>query len=88
MSRDLRPQCVPEHSAPATTGLQVLVESLLELGVDTVSGYPGDAVLPLYDAMCTEPRLPHVLVRTRPDVSPASMPVRKGRGTRSLLPMK
>lgn len=62
------------HAAPAdaTTepvvpvtrnGAQALIDTLLELGVDTVFGYPGGAVLPLYDALHGEPRLRHVLVR-------------------------
>src|SRR3712207_5300185 len=32
-------------------------------GVDTLFGYPGGAVLPIYDALFHEPRLRHVLVR-------------------------
>jgi acetolactate synthase-1/2/3 large subunit len=63
VSQDPSPQPVAKLSASATTGARVLVESLLELGVDTVFGYPGGAVLPLYDAMYSEPRLRHVLVR-------------------------
>ena len=51
-------------SAPATvSGAMVLIQTLLDLGVDTVFGYPGGAVLPLYDALHAEPRLRHVLVR-------------------------
>ena len=53
--------------APATTvpanGALTLIRTLLDLGVDTVFGYPGGAVLPLYDALHAEPRLRHVLVR-------------------------
>jgi acetolactate synthase-1/2/3 large subunit len=49
--------------AAARTGAQVLVDTLLELGVDTVFGYPGGAVLPLYDALHATPRMRHVLVR-------------------------
>jgi acetolactate synthase-1/2/3 large subunit len=44
-------------------GAQALIRALLDLGVDTVFGYPGGAVLPLYDALHGEPRLRHVLVR-------------------------
>ncbi len=47
----------------ARTGAQVLLDALIEAGVDTVFGYPGGAVLPLYDALHQEPRLRHVLVR-------------------------
>ena len=44
-------------------GADVLLATLLELGIDTVFGYPGGAVLPLYDALHREPRIRHVLVR-------------------------
>lgn len=49
--------------APAASGAELLVRGMVELGVDTVFGYPGGAVLPLYDALFGEPRLRHVLVR-------------------------
>lgn len=45
------------------SGAQVLLWTLIEAGVDTVFGYPGGAVLPLYDALHQETRLRHVLVR-------------------------
>ena len=41
----------------------MVIATLLDIGVDTVFGYPGGAVLPLYDALHQEPRLRHVLVR-------------------------
>src|SRR5690606_9742304 len=44
-------------------GAEVLLDTLIALGVDTVFGYPGGAVLPLYDALYAEPRIRHVLVR-------------------------
>lgn len=45
------------------TGAQLLLRTLVDAGIDTVFGYPGGAVLPLYDALYLEPRLRHVLVR-------------------------
>lgn len=53
------------RSTPAAprNGAEALVAGLLALGIDTVFGYPGGAVLPLYDALHAEPRLRHVLVR-------------------------
>ncbi len=44
------------------TGAEIICESLIENGVDTMFGIPGGAVLPFYDAL---PRYPihHVLVR-------------------------
>ena len=44
-------------------GAQALLQTLVECGVDTLFGYPGGAALPLYDALFTEPRLRHILVR-------------------------
>lgn len=45
------------------TGAQRMLHALIDAGVDTVFGYPGGAVLPLYDALYSEPRIRHVLVR-------------------------
>jgi acetolactate synthase-1/2/3 large subunit len=53
-------ESVASHNS---TCAMVLIQTLLALGVDTVFGYPGGAVLPLYDALYQEPRLRHVLVR-------------------------
>ena len=53
----------PDAGVPVRNGAQVLLETLVELGVDTVFGYPGGAVLPIYDALHSEPRIRHVLVR-------------------------
>ena len=33
------------------TGAQIVIESLLAEGVNTVFGYPGGAILPTYDAL-------------------------------------
>jgi acetolactate synthase-1/2/3 large subunit len=44
------------------TGAEIIWESLLRLGVRTVFGYPGGAILPAYDAM-TRYDIHHVLVR-------------------------
>ncbi|WP_425060500.1 Acetolactate synthase large subunit IlvB1 [Sporomusa carbonis] len=42
------------------SGSKIIVESLLKLGVDTVFGYPGGAIMPLYDALYDAP-LRHIL---------------------------
>src|SRR5690606_2793814 len=44
-------------------GAQRMLQTLIDLGVDTIFGYPGGAVLPLYDALYAEPRIRHILVR-------------------------
>ncbi len=62
---DIPASHLPEtrHDEPPGNGATVLIRTLLDLGVDTVFGYPGGAVLPLYDALYAEPKLRHVLVR-------------------------
>ncbi|MBP2634586.1 MAG: ilvB [Firmicutes bacterium] len=42
------------------TGAQAIVASLVKEGVDTVFGYPGGTILPLFDALCGSP-VRHVL---------------------------
>ncbi|WP_431100860.1 biosynthetic-type acetolactate synthase large subunit [Roseateles noduli] len=49
--------------ATTRNGAQTLLDTLVACGIDTVFGYPGGAVLPLYDALHGEPRLRHILVR-------------------------
>jgi len=45
------------------TGAQMVVRALVDQGVTDLFGYPGGAVLPIYDALFHEPRLRHILVR-------------------------
>ena len=45
------------------SGASILVESLVKQGVEFVFGYPGGAVLPIYDELFAEERLRHILVR-------------------------
>jgi acetolactate synthase I/II/III large subunit len=46
------------------TGAQGLLLSLLEEGVDTIFGYPGGAIMPIYDALYDfQDQLRHLLVR-------------------------
>src|SRR6201747_831127 len=52
-----------ETKTETLTGAEILVRALVDQGVDTIFGYPGGAVLPIYDALFHEPRLHHVLVR-------------------------
>ena len=44
------------------TGAEIIVECLVHEGVDTVFGYPGGQVIPLYDALyLNKGRIHHVL---------------------------
>ena len=45
------------------TGAELLIRLLKEQAVDTIFGYPGGAVLPVYDALFDDPELRHILVR-------------------------
>lgn len=45
------------------TGSEIVIKALVDQGVDTVFGYPGGAVLPIYDAIFAQNALRHVLVR-------------------------
>ena len=45
------------------TGARMVVEALRDQGVDTVFGYPGGAVLPIYDELFQQNDIQHILVR-------------------------
>ncbi len=45
------------------SGAAILVESLVRQGVEFVFGYPGGAVLPIYDELFSDTRIRHILVR-------------------------
>ena len=59
-----RPATQPPTPAPQqVTGAQALVKSLEQLGVDTVFGIPGGAILPAYDPLMDSTSVRHILVR-------------------------
>ncbi|SEO24897.1 acetolactate synthase, large subunit [Salinihabitans flavidus] len=45
------------------TGAKMVVQALKDQGVDTVFGYPGGAVLPIYDEVFQQNDIRHILVR-------------------------
>ena len=45
------------------SGAAILCETLVRQGVEFVFGYPGGAVLPIYDELFTDQRIRHILVR-------------------------
>jgi acetolactate synthase-1/2/3 large subunit len=53
---------VQQTDPQPTTGARLVVESLERLGVEVVFGYPGGAIMPVYDAL-TSARFRHILVR-------------------------
>jgi acetolactate synthase-1/2/3 large subunit len=48
---------------PPMSGSEVVLQALAEQGVEVVFGYPGGAVLPIYDAIFKQDRIRHILVR-------------------------
>ncbi len=48
---------------PPMTGSEVVLKALAEQGVEVVFGYPGGAVLPIYDAIFKQNYVRHILVR-------------------------
>ena len=45
------------------TGAEIIIKALLDQDVEVVFGYPGGAVLPIYDALFKQNALRHILVR-------------------------
>ena len=45
------------------TGAEILLRALKDQGVEVIFGYPGGAVLPIYDALFNQNAIRHVLVR-------------------------
>ena len=55
---------IKENKKQLMTGSKILIESLLKEGVDTIFGYPGGAVLNIYDELFNyRDKLNHILVR-------------------------
>src|SRR5499433_4100611 len=45
------------------TGAEMVIEALADQGIEHVFGYPGGAVLPIYDALFQQQKVQHILVR-------------------------
>ena len=52
-----------ETAAAQLNGAEIVLRALVDQGVEVIFGYPGGAVLPLYDALFQQNRLRHILVR-------------------------
>ncbi len=50
-------------SGKKQSGAAILVQGLIDQGVEFVFGYPGGAVLPIYDELFGDERIRHILVR-------------------------
>ena len=45
------------------SGAEAVIKALVDNGVEVIFGYPGGAVLPLYDALFKNKKIKHILVR-------------------------
>jgi len=45
------------------TGAEMVMAALADQGVEHIFGYPGGAVLPIYDALFQQDKVRHILVR-------------------------
>ncbi|MEM8853630.1 MAG: acetolactate synthase 3 large subunit [Pseudomonadota bacterium] len=52
-----------ERNYGRMSGAQMVIEALRDHGVDTIFGYPGGAVLPIYDEIFQQSEIQHILVR-------------------------
>jgi acetolactate synthase I/II/III large subunit len=50
-------------NAERMVGAEMVIKALVDQGVDVIFGYPGGAVLPIYDALFKQNHLRHILVR-------------------------
>ncbi|MDW0116858.1 acetolactate synthase large subunit [Sporosarcina thermotolerans] len=59
---EMEPEPVEQQGIQPMDGSAVLIQGLKGQGVEVIFGYPGGAVLPIYDALYKDP-IPHVLAR-------------------------
>src|SRR3569623_1692395 len=60
---DTLQQALATEAAQSMTGAQMVIRALKDQGVTHIFGYPGGAVLPIYDALFKVEGITHVLVR-------------------------
>jgi acetolactate synthase-1/2/3 large subunit len=60
---DAEMAAIPGDIEAPMTGAEVILDVLTEEGVEVIFGYPGGAVLPIYDALFKNNAIRHILVR-------------------------
>jgi acetolactate synthase-1/2/3 large subunit len=53
----------PGAAVETFSGAEILIRALTDQGVEVIFGYPGGAVLPIYDALFAQNSIRHILVR-------------------------
>src|ERR1700749_3120340 len=59
----MMPGATTMSAEPSQSGAEILLRALKDQGVEVIFGYPGGAVLPLYDAIFQQNHIRHILVR-------------------------
>ncbi|MBF0257907.1 MAG: biosynthetic-type acetolactate synthase large subunit [Desulfamplus sp.] len=62
-------------------GAQILMKMLIDQGVDTLFGYPGGAVIDIYDSLADTPSIRHILVRHEQGAVHAADAYARAKGT-------
>ncbi|NQV59758.1 MAG: acetolactate synthase 3 large subunit, partial [Alphaproteobacteria bacterium] len=52
-----------QNGKSTLSGAEILIRALTDQGVEVIFGYPGGAVLPIYDALFAQNNIRHILVR-------------------------
>jgi acetolactate synthase-1/2/3 large subunit len=52
-----------EQTGAKMAGAEIIIQALADQGVEVIFGYPGGAVLPIYDALFAQNNIRHILVR-------------------------
>lgn len=60
---DKKTQIASEGAPVMMSGAEMLVQALIDEGVEYIFGYPGGAVLHIYDALFKQDKIEHILVR-------------------------
>ena len=61
---EIRTQTITKTETKVMTGSEALIQSLMYEGVDTLFGYPGGAIMPVFDALYDKKdKMNHILVR-------------------------
>lgn len=65
MNAITKPKAADKDAAPSATksGAELLLDAMEEQGVEVIFGYPGGAVLPIYDALDRRGTIKHIMVR-------------------------
>ncbi|MEM6603901.1 MAG: acetolactate synthase 3 large subunit [Pseudomonadota bacterium] len=57
------PKIMQAEDIQTISGAEVVIQALVDQGVEVIFGYPGGAVLPIYDALFQQDKIKHILVR-------------------------